>query len=104
MAGILKPVPGIGKIVKEIKAEWDEFVSERAFRDEDGFIVYGHRLLAELGETGLATLRYLARRGDRESARILVERLMGLPEQPYTVQIAAKSADETAELIRGEII
>lgn len=92
------------KIIAEIRSEWEAFVSERAHRDASGTLSYSERLLQELGETGLATLRYLAVRGDREAARLLVERLLGLPEQPYQVRIGNLALSEAEEFLRREML
>ncbi len=89
--------------MRAIREEWEAFVAERAHRDGDGRVVYSERLLQELGETGLATLRYLARRGDREAARLLVERLLGLPEQPFRVQVQALTLEQAQARLREEL-
>jgi hypothetical protein len=98
-----KAIPG-NKIVREIMAEWNAFVDEHAYRDEEGELIWGDALIRHLGETGLATLRYLARRGHFESSRALKETFLGLPEQPLSVRVREKSAHETEDMIRVFLI
>lgn len=95
---------GEEKIIRAIREEWEAFTRARAHRRADGTIAYTERLLEDLGQEGLATLRYLARRGDREAARLLVERLLGQPEQPYSVRIANLSLAEAEEFLRRELL
>lgn len=87
------------EVVREIAAEWDEFVQTNAYRDEEGELLWGDALIRSLGETGLATLRFLAKRGHFESARVLKETFLGLPEQPLAVRVQAKTAAETEAMI-----
>jgi hypothetical protein len=91
-------------LVKQIRDRWEVFIQENGLRDGEGSLVYGHRMIAELGAKGLASLLFLTENGDREAAKYLVDRFLGMPEQPFSVQIAAKSSGETAELIKAEIV
>lgn len=100
---LAKGKPGDGRLARAIRERWEAFVSERAHRDIDGKIVYGERLVAELGEKGFATLLYLTEHGDRESARILVERLLGMPEQPYRVKVANLGREEAVAALKAEL-
>lgn len=90
----LGQVSNDNRIVETIQEEWDEFVDEHAFRDDEGQLIWGDALIRRMGETGLATLRYLARRGHFESARVLKETFLGLPAQPLSVRVQGLSADE----------
>lgn len=100
---LAKGKPGDGRLARAIRERWEAFVAERAHRDIDRKIVFSERLLLELGEKGFATLLYLAEHGDRESARILVERLLGMPEQPYRVKVANLGREEAVAALKAEL-
>ena len=75
------------RLVTAIRAEWEEFVQANAHVNDDGQLIWSERLIRALADDGLATLRYLARGGDREAARLLVDRLLGEPDMPYREKV-----------------
>ena len=87
------------KVVEQIEEEWAEFVDANAYRDDEGQLIWGESLIRSMGETGLATLRYLAKRGHFESARVLKETFLGLPTQPLAVKLQGLSADEIRVMV-----
>lgn len=95
----LGQVSNDARITEQIDEEWEEFVQENAFRDESGMLIWGESLIRSMGETGLKTLRYLARRGHFESARALKETFLGMPSQPLSVRVQPMSSEETRILI-----
>lgn len=84
------------RIVTEIREEWDAFVNKEAHRDAGGQLIWSERLIRTLGEEGIATLRWLARGGDREAARLLTDRLLGAPDAPFSEKV--KQMDEEQAL------
>ena len=80
-------------IVREIETFSEEFLRDNARFDHLQRPVWDESLVQTVGTIGLMTLVYLAKAGDRESARWLAEKSLGAPEQSFKVQISEWDSD-----------
>lgn len=82
------------RMVAQIRTRWDEICQAEGFTDENGQLIYSERLIRYAANTGMATLHWLAEAGDREAARVLVDRLLGQPDLPYSEKVKQLSEEE----------
>lgn len=63
---------------------------------------FTEELMRSLAGVGLATILFQCRRGNLKAAIYLVDRCLGIPDQPYTQSVESMSSDEVEQALFAE--
>lgn len=80
-------IEAANRLRDEIRRCGEELIAAGAAKDKHGNLIWTEAMSQYVGMQGMVTLLYLAQRGDREAAKVLFEKAVGAPEQPYSVKI-----------------